>query len=356
MVGNEQADQGSGMDAAQLADFLEMIGISGVVRNDIQREVRGRCPFAHWRHQAKQDTQATFCIKFLGKSQTPEFSCSECGSKGDLPDLLRQLQALTGRGYAEANRMLSEVRQPSTRRRILVNAPPPPRHSTPRIVKPLSEEILEGFPLLDGCDLRDAQFVIHWLHHERGISPKVITKHRLRLYIDPLIGDVGVAFPIINPKTGGICELWAWLVGGEHPFRLLVEQRGPLTSSRTSSALFGLDKVCKGDPLVLVQSPIGVMKLESFGVAKTVAVLGYVNRETLHLLHAPNVYLAFDDTLVGRAMAKQVHAHVPSARTYFLRWSNVRKSNGKCLIGPEDLESLAQFKEMFESRIVMGKP
>jgi len=344
------------MDAVQLAYFLEMIGISGVVRDNTQREVRGSCPLAPCRHQQEQDRQATFCIELFGKSQTPEFSCSECGAKGGLPDLLRQLQALTGQSYPEANMLLSQMLQPSKRHRILVNAPPPQMHGTPRTKAPLSEEILEGFPLLDDCDPTDAQLVIHWLHHERGISPKVITKHRLRLYVDPLIGDVGVVFPIISPKTGEICELWAWLVGGEQPFRLLVEQTGPLTSSRTSSALFGLDKIGKGDPLLLVQSPIGVMRLDSFGVAKAVAMLGRANREILHCLHAPNVYLAFDDTSVGRAMAKQAHMHVRSGRTYFLRWSNVRKSNGKRLISPEDLESLDQFKEVFGTRTALEKP
>lgn len=350
------------MDTSQAAEFLELIGVNGVVRDDMAGRVRGCCPFARWLHKDKADKRTTLRVEILDKAQAPTFSCSECGAKGGLPDLVYQLQSLTGRLYPEAFMMFSEMPElfqtvpvlPKRRIRVDASAPKtrPAMHDTRKAV---SDDELEMFPLLDGCELTDAQAVIDWLHHERGIKPSVIIKHKLRLYVDPLIGDLGVALPVISPEDGRICELWVWVIGSEKPYRVLPDKSETIAHRRAASGLFGIEYVTKGEPVLMVQSPLGAMKLESFGVAKVVAVLGHLTPENLCFGHVPNVYLAFDDTQTGRDMVKVAHKHINSGRTYFLRWSDVRRSNGKCLFSPDDMECLEQFKEMFETRIVLGK-
>ena len=354
--------QGRHMDTSQVAEFLELIGVNGVILDDTGRRALGCCPFAHWLHQDKEDKRLTLSIEHLGKARTATFSCSECGAKGGLPDLVYQLQSLTGRLYPEAFMMFSEMPElfqtlpvlPKRRIRVDASAPKtrPVMHDTR---KAMSDDVLDKFPLLEGCELTDAQAVIDWLHHERGINPSVIIKHKLRLYVDPLIGDLGVALPVINPEDGCICELWAWVIGSEKPYRILPDKSETIAHRRAASALFGIEYVAKGEPVLMVQSPLGAMKLESFGVAKVVAVLGHLTPESLGFGHAPNVYLAFDDTQTGRDMVKVAHKYINSGRTYFLRWSDVRRSNGKCLFSPDDMEYLDQFKKMFETRIVLGK-
>jgi hypothetical protein len=350
------------MDTSQAAEFLELIGCSGVVRDDSAGLVRGCCPFAHWLHQDKEDKRPTLSIDHLGKARTPTFTCSECGAKGGLPELVYQLQSLTGKLYPEAFMMFSEMPElfqnspvlPKRRVRVDASAPKTrPAMHDPR--KTLPDEVLDMFPLLDGCELMDAQVVIDWLHHDCGIKPSVIFRHKLRLYVDPLIGDLGVALPVLNPDDGCICELWAWVIGSEKPHRILTQKTETLANRRTASALFGIEYVTKGDPVLMVQSPLGAMKLESLGVAKAVAVLGHLTPENLSLGHVSNLYLAFDDTQTGRDMVRVAYKCVNSERTYFLRWSNVRNSRGKHLFSPDDMECLDQFKGMFETRIVLAK-
>lgn len=350
------------MDIALAAEFLELIGCSGVVRDGAAGMVRGCCPLARWLHQDKEGKQTTLSIEHLGKARTPTFSCSECGAKGGLPDLVYQLQSLTGRQYPEAFMMFAEMpelyQNPSgiPKRRIRVDASAPKTHAAmPAPRRTLSYSELEAFPLLEGSELTDVQTVIDWLHHDRGIKPKVIFRHKLRLYVDPLIGDLGVALPVTNSDDGGICELWAWVIGSEKPHRILIQKTDTIANRRTSAALFGIEYVTKGEPVLMVQNPLGAMKLESLGVAKAVAVLGHLTPENMNFGHVPNLYLALDDTQTGRDMVRVAHKYVNSGRTYFLRWSNVRNSRGKYLFSVDDLECLAQFKEMFGTRIVLGK-
>lgn len=350
------------MDTRQAAEFLELIGCDGVVRDDMAGRVLGCCPFAHWLHKDKEDKRTTLRIEILDKARAPTFSCSECGAKGGLPDLVYQLQLLTGRLYPEAFMLFAEMPElyhnspgiPKRRIRVDASAPRTPLAMlAPR--RTVSDDELDSFPLLEGSELTDAQAVINWLHHDRGIKPKVIFRHKLRLYVDPLIGDLGVALPVINPEDGCICELWAWVIGSEKPHRILTQKTDIIANRRTSAALFGIEYVAKGEPVLMVQNPLGAMKLESLGVAKAVAVLGHLTPENMNFGYVPNLYLALDDTQTGRDMVRVAHKYVNSGRTYFLRWSNVRNSRGKHLFSIDDVECLAQFKEMFGTRIALGK-
>lgn len=350
------------MNIALAAEFLELIGCHGVFRDDVTGVVRGYCPFVHWLHQDKNDKRTTLSIEYLCKTRTFGFTCPECGSKGSLPELVYQLQALTGHLYPEAFMMLSEFpelsQQPPKlpRRRIRVDAlASKTEQGKPTIRNAIPDDVLTDFPLLEGCELTDAQTVIEWLHLERRIKPSVIFKHKLRLYVDPLIGDLGVALPVLDPATGHICELWAMVMGNEKPFRLQTETTNSSANQRTASALFGIELVGKGEPLFMVQSPIGALKLESLGLAKAVAVLGQLTPETLRLGHTKTVYLAFDDTQPGRDMVRLVHKHINADRIYFLRWSETRMLNGKHLFHSDKIENLDQLKQVFAARIVLGQ-
>lgn len=350
------------MRTGLVTEFLERIGVTGVIEEEVNGGVQACCPFAGWLHQNSDDNHTTLYVNHLDKAHPPVFTCSECGTKGSLPELVYQLQALTGHLYPEAIMMLSEFpelsQQPSKlpRRRIRVDAPASKTEQVkPTIRNAIPEDVLAEFPLLEGCEWTDAQTVIEWLHNERGVKPSVIFKHKLRLYVDPLIGDLGVVLPILDPTTGDICELWAVVMGNEKPFRLQTETSKTMTNQRTASALFGIELVGKGEPLFMVQSPIGALKLESLGLAKAVAVLGQLTPETLRLGHTKIVYLAFDDTQPGRDMVRLVHKHINADRIYFLRWSETRMMNGKHLFHSDKIENLDQLKQVFAARIVLGQ-
>lgn len=348
------------MDVAQIITVLELLGVEDIIQDEAQRAVKSSCPFAIWKHEGCGSTPS-LTVKISRPNELPIYTCSVCGTKGVLPDLVNKLQNLSGKQYPKASLLVAEAmklkgRAGLTRRRIRVDASAP---RTPLAMlaprRTVSDDELDSFPLLEGSELTDAQAVINWLHHDRGIKPKVIFRHKLRLYVDPLIGDLGVALPVINPEDGCICELWAWVVGSEKPHRILTRKTDTITNHRTAAALFGIEYVAKGEPVLMVQNPLGAMKLESLGVAKAVAVLGHLTPENLNIGHVPKLYLAFDDTQTGRDMVRVACKYVNSARTYFLRWSDVRNSRGKHLFSVDDLECLAQFTEIFESRIALVK-
>lgn len=351
------------MNAAMVIELLDLIGVTGVSEEAGSGRLQACCPFAKWRHRDKNDKQTTLNIEHLGEAQNPTFSCSKCGTMGGLSDLVYQLQALTGRLYPEAFMMLPEAPELSQttpiqpKRRIRVETSISQIQPTRQDVRTaLANEVLDEYPLLEGCELTDARAVMDWLHHTHGIKPSIIFRHKLRLYVDPLIGDLGVVLPVIKPDDGSICELWTWMIGGEKPHRMQTKKAETNANRQTASALFGMEHLAKGEPMLMVQSALAALKLESLGVAKVVAVLGRLAPETLRFGHVSNIYLAFDDTQPGRDMVRMAHKHVNSDRTYFLRWSETRRSNRKYLLHAQDIESLAQFKEVFSSRIVLGKP
>lgn len=349
------------MDTRQVAEFLELIGVDGVDRESMACVI-GSCPFARWLHPNKEDLRTTLSVECLGKAQAPTFTCSECGAKGTLPELVYQLQAVTGHLYPEAFMMLSDFpelcQQPPSppRRRIRVDASAPKTTPSQKFIRPsLPDDALCEFPLLEGCELTDAQAVIDWLRIEHGIKPSVLFRHKLRLYVDPLIGDLGVAFPIFDLASGNVCELWTMIVGSDKPKRLHIGATKAAGDRHIASALFGIELVERGEPLFMVQSPIGALKLESLGLAKAVAVLGQLTPELLHLGHVGTVYLAFDDTQPGRDMVRVVHKHIDAAHIYFLRWSETRMLNGKPLFHSDKLKNLDQLKQVFAARIALRK-
>lgn len=348
------------MDAAQVMEILKLLGVGGITQDEEQRAVKSSCPLAEWKHKGSGSTPS-LTVKISGANELPAYTCSICGARGLLPDLVNKLQNLSGKHYSKTPMLVAEAikrkgETESARRRIRVDASAPKTplamHAPRRTV---SDDELDSFQLLEGSELTDAQAVINWLHHDCGIKPKVVFRHKLRLYVDPLIGDLGVVLPVINSDDGRICELWAWMIGSEKPHRILSQKTDTLATRRTASALFGIEYITKADPLLVVQNPLGAMKLESLGVAKVVAVMGQLTPENLNFGYVRNLYLAFDDTQTGLDMVRIAHKYVNSGRTYFLRWSNVRNSKGKHLSTPEGLECLAQFKEMFGTRIVLGK-
>lgn len=67
------------------------------------------------------------------------------------------------------------------------------------------------------------------------------------------------------------------------------------------------------------------------------------------------VYLAMDEGSNGCKMTMKIMDRLPDANAYLIRWSGVRTEAGKVLRGSLDLESSAQFREIFERRVSFSR-
>lgn len=348
------------MNAAQVVEILKRIGVSEFIQDKVQRLVRSACPLAEWKHKESRSTPS-LAVKISGANEQPTYTCSACGASGVLPDLVDELQSLSGKQYSEASMLVAEAMKlkgetGSPRRRIRVDWPAPKFAQAEGVAhSSLGDVDLEAFPLLANSELNDAESLMDWLRTVHGIRPMVACQHGLRLHIDPHLKDARVALPVIDPVTGGILELWTWLPDHGRARRILTEGRQVQGRSQEASALFGVECVSPNEPVFLVQSALGAMRLESLRLKNVVAVLGGAVPDLSVLERAPSVFLAFDETPEGLILTKQAANALDKPQLYLLRWSDGCRANGKHLRRPEDVESLAPFRVVFEKRIMLTK-
>lgn len=348
------------MNAAQVIDILKRIGVNEITLDEQQRLVRSSCPLAAWKHE-EVGSATSLTVKRLEPGKLPTFACSVCKMTGTLADLVKELEDLSGCCYPEVSTSFTgssnfgSLLRP-TRRRIRVDASPPKTARTEGATPPsLGDADLEAFPLLANSDLTDAEDLIDWLRNEHGISPVVAYRHGLRLHIDPSLKDARVALPVTDPVTGGIKEVWTWLPDHRKARCILTAGHQNQGHSQATSALFGLECVSPNEPVLLVQSALGAMRLESLRLKSVVAVLGSAVPDLSALDRASAVFLAFDETPEGLILTKQAARTLSRPQLYLLRWSEGFMTNGKHLRRPEEIESLAAFRAVFEKRIMLAK-
>lgn len=348
------------MNAAQVMDILRRLGVSEITQDEEQGVVRSSCPLAAWKHKGVSSV-TSLTVKRLEPGKLSTFACSVCKMTGTLADLIKELEDLSGWCYPEVSTSFTgssnfgSLLRP-TRRRIRVDTLPPKVALTEGAPPPsLGDADLEAFPLLANSDLTDAEGLIDWLRNEHGISPVVAYRHGLRLHIDPSLKDARVALPVIAPSTGDIQELWIWLPDHGKARRVLTAGRQNQGSSQATSALFGLECISPNEPVFLVQSALGAMRLESLRLKNVVAVLGGAVPDLSALDRASAVFLAFDETPEGLILTKQAARTLNRTKLYLLRWSDGLMTNGKYLRRPEEVESLASFRAVFEKRIMLAK-
>jgi len=348
------------MDAALVITVLELLGVEDITQDEAQSAVKSSCPLAEWKHKGSGSTPS-LTVKISRPNELPTYTCSVCGTRGVLPDLVDELQNLSGKHYPKASLLVAEAMKLKggtglKRRRIRVDGPAPKFVRAEGAAQEcLGDADLEAFPLLADSELDDAKNIMDWLHDVHGISPVVACRHGLRLHIDPHLGDTRVALPVINPATGGIQELWTWLPDHGKARRILTTRRLIQGTSPVATALFGLECVSPNEPVFLVQSALGAMRLESLRLKNVVAVLSGTVLDLSTLDRASAVFLAFDETPEGLILTKQAAKTLNRPQTYLLRWSDGCMANGKYLQRPADVESLASFRAVYEKRIKLAK-
>lgn len=348
------------MDISQIERFLLLIGASNITRDAARGWVRASCPLSPWLHEKGADRKPSFGIKSPeGPGQSPFFHCFTCGTSGPLPRLLHDLTRLSGDRYLEASDFLSQFpvfdedpdEQRKRPRRIKVTD----KYASSVLVErealhnePVPAECLEAFPLLaEKCSLTAHAEALKWLAHTRNISLRSIAAFQLRLYVAPVLEDVGVIFPILDRTAERVLDLWVRMIDRKKFFRLSKDYTGSKVDYKAPNLWFGNHLYSTDKPLILVEGALDALRLHSLGVSNVLASFGAPSREQMESIYAPVVYLGYDndgENGAGARITKKLAETLQVPSLAILDWG---------VAGVKDageLASEAQLRLVFDAR------
>lgn len=229
-------------------EVLTYLGIEITSRSD--RQLNARCPF-------HDDDHPSFTVQI----HSGLWICYQCSRKGNLTGLLK---ALGGEDFSPKE-FLREVKHGARH-----------RHQEPEA---------EPTPLV-AARYRRFKMPPDWALEERMISPRAARRYGLKW-------DRGWIIPIWAPE--GEDDLWGW------QFKRLDFVSNYPKSVKKSQTLFGLREIGKARSIVLVESPLDVVRLASVDVPAVAAYGAYVSQMQLQLLiHvAGEIVLALDNDETG---------------------------------------------------------
>jgi len=349
------------MDTAKVMEFLILLGADDATIMEDQMGVQASCPLARWLHRSTASETPSLVVRIHEAGREPRFRCTVCGARGSLPELLHELQTLSTELYPEATSLLAQweesglVKFGSIPRRVRVDLPPPEvLCPSLRSHDPIEQAALDLFPLLIRMDQHDSEFVIRWLRSHWRISSTVIQRAQLRLYYDAITKEPGVAVPVFAPGGKLPTELWGWPLDSEQGRQIYPAQPGTPTAN-LPHPLFGLERLEPGSPVILVQHPLAALKLETIGLKYVVATTGSGNMDLSDLEGFPGVYLAFNNSDAGHALIRRAFRLLKRPQIVLLLWSHANSSEGQPLHSPLELESLDQFRSIFDKRMALTK-
>lgn len=226
---------------SNVEDALDQLGLKVVsIRNS---EIQLHCP-AHKERTGKEDNNPSFWIN----GDSGLFICFSCDWKGGLRTLVNYL----GGGTVVIDDVDVTINRLSTRIKQLIEGDKPEQEE----LVPIHESMLFAFKSVpeDVCI-------------SRGLLPKVVEQYGVKW--NSLQGNWII--PIRDPMTN---KLLGWQEKG-HKSRFFRNTTGV----KKSEALFGYDQY-KGGDMIVVESPLDVIRLASLGISGGVATYGCAVSDT----------------------------------------------------------------------------
>ena len=265
------------MTNEDMGGILERLGIEVVGENG--SEIQAFCP-AHLARTGHEDRNPSFWIN----AGTGAFICFSCQFKGGLATLV---ETLTGLDYLAAEAWLE-----STDGGLMQKLDRALREKEPvfREVTDITEANLAGFIKPHAEMLKD-----RGLTAEAADLYGVLYDPKLRAWI----------LPIRDPLTG---KLRGWQEKAEQPGNRYF--RNYPTGVAKSESLFGFEKYAGGQ-MIVVESPLDVVRLASVGVLGGVSTYGAsVSLAQINILRgADKVVFAMDNDDAGRKSASELLAY-----------------------------------------------
>ena len=257
-----------------------------------EREISAHCPF-------HKDSHPSFSINV----RTENWICYQCGESG------RTLESLVSKvtGQPEAPSLLREVKRRSL-------------HQVPLEEKPVDPNIIMAKYL-------ETMPVPTWALERRQLTQEMAEMYGLRW-------SKGWVIPIWSPDGA----LWGW------QFKQLDFVSNYPKSVKKSQTLFGYRELESPHRLVLVESPLDVVRLASFGVAAVATFGAYVSKAQMVLIveACESVLLALDNDATGQAQSEKVYPYFAHrVPTQILQYERTRAKD------PGDMSD-AEIERLFE--------
>lgn len=227
------------MTLEEMKDTLVSLGLN--VNDTRGDEIQINCP-AHKERTGKEDRNPSLWIN----ADSGAFICFSCQWKGNIYTLIEQVSGVAGGGNVDvAARVESSLR---SRFQRLTN-PKEIKHEEPVIIHESMLSAFKGVP--------------NFICLSRGLLPDVAWKYGVRWNSN----DKSWIIPIRDPLTN---KLMGWQEKG-HDRRIFKNT----TRVKKSNALFGYD-LYEGGDMIVVESPLDVIRLASVGFPGGVAVYGCI--------------------------------------------------------------------------------
>lgn len=227
------------MTIEEMKDTLNSLGLN--VNDTRGDEIQINCP-AHKERTGKEDRNPSLWIN----ADSGAFICFSCQWKGNIYTLIEQVGGVAGGGNVDvAARVESSLR---SRFQRLTN-PKEVKHEEPVIIHESMLSAFKGVP--------------NFICLSRGLLPDVAWKYGVRWNSN----DKSWIIPIRDPLTN---KLMGWQEKG-HERRIFKNT----ARVKKSDALFGYD-LYEGGDMIVVESPLDVIRLASVGFPGGVAVYGCI--------------------------------------------------------------------------------
>lgn len=356
------------MTKEEIRQFMLAIGCENIQILPHTDWVRASCPLAPWKHENGTDRNPSFGIHAADDGKVPMYNCFSCGSSGTLYRLLHNLTWLSKDRLAEANRILSgiafdgeEQEQVAPRRRIRVDkyASANLRSREIRRNLPVPEEVLAKYPLLRrDSDWRDVDTAIKWLTETRLISIDVIEEFKLRLFVDHMLGEIGVIFPILERGSERVLDMWVRMIDTKSFFRLNAKLSGSRVDYHAPNLWFGQHCYVTDKPVITVEAPLDFLRLRTLAPMNGLASCGQVSHEQIASIGGvPVLYAGFDADKAGNEMAKKVLRNIEATKRFYLNWAEAgTKPDGTPIKDAGDLQNMSQFRKVFDSKHRIAPP
>lgn len=266
------------MTIEEMEEVLERLGVETVSARG--SEIQGYCP-GHLQRTGHADNNPSWFIN----SETGAHICFSCQFKGSLQYLICFMQGFVNADGYDFDKAKEWLREGGELSEALDRALTPKKKELFQEVTHITESMLSAFVEPPDYALRS-----------RGLSREAARKHNL-LWDE--LRDLWI-ITIRDPKTG---KLLGWQ---EKAYSGRFFRNYP-TGVQKRIALYGYDKYEGGD-MIVVESPLDVVRLESVGISGGVATYGsLISSEQMAVLKtADRLIIAMDADDAGTTSALSV--------------------------------------------------
>lgn len=254
----------------------------GIEVNQRNSELLGLCPM-HLERTGRPDSHPSWSMN----SETGVHHCFSCGYRGTLLTLVAEIKEFT----TQWGRLDFDQAKEWLRSNIEVNFD--------LLAKQLEEAKNSYVPIQRPIEMSEARLAVfveppQWALDARGLAAEACAKHSVRWDAQ----QQGWITPIRNAETN---KLMGWQEKGQVNRYF----RNRPTGVQKSKTLFGLD-VWSGGTMIIVESPLDVVKLSSLGIDGGIATFGAsISQDQVDLMRqADKLIIAFDNPRVDAAGEK----------------------------------------------------